>query len=157
MNPAISSLDNIRRSIELYWYETLAITYSDLLISKTDYTIRLPELYAKKYAFVWDVYDAIREAGGHRTITLQIGATSIEDPGDTKLMQMLDRAKFILDSTMRIPVYEYINGNKTDSVINTILLNGATKWPPTFTEPNSYRTSVLITTARYIQEEFDYL
>jgi hypothetical protein len=63
---------------------------------------------------------------------------------------MTDEVKFVLDSSLYIPVFDY-NTRDFENSINTLVLTGPIKWPPLFKEPNDFKTSLFILTVKYFQ------
>lgn len=143
-----SSIINLRSSVEYHWYKLLAEPDGELLISRDDYAVRFPELKQARSGFLWDFSD-VRKTH-HWDAQIMIGATTINDFGNQKLLVMTDKVKSAIDHTMYMPVFDYTGGEPTNRV-NTLVFIGPIKWPPIFKESNDFKTSMFTVGVKFAQ------
>lgn len=152
MDPAVSSILNILLSVEKLLWETIAWPRQELLINKNDYMARIEELQEAKSGILWNVETV--EMTHHYSAELQIGGTTFQDFGNKKLYRLTDYIKYLLDSTLYIPVYDYSQTNPEYFEINKLVVTGPIKWLPIFTEVNEFKTSMFLTKIKFAQTGF---
>ena len=148
----VCSISNIMSSVEKLWWDTVAEPQSELLISKNDYDARIDELKAAKSAIIWNLADTTRTH--HWSANLYIGATTFQDFGNKKLFRLTDEVKYILDTHLYIPIYDYSQDIPADYEVNKLVVIGPIKWLPITTEPNEFKTSLFVATVKYAQSGY---
>lgn len=146
MDQAQSSISNIMQSIEKLLWETIAWPNQELLINKNDYEARIEELQLAKSAILWNL-EAI-ELTHHYTAILQVGCTTFQDFSNKKLYKLTDCIKYIFDSTLYIPIYDYAQTTPEYFHINNLVVV-AVKWLPIFTEVNEFKTSMFLVSIKF--------
>lgn len=152
MDKAVSSISNILLSVEKMLWETIAWPNSELLICKNDYMSRLEELNLAKSAILWNIENV--EMTHHYSAEIQIGATTYQDFGNKKLYKLTDCIKYLLDSTLYIPIFDYGQVTPEYFEINKLAVTGPIKWLPIFTESNDFKTSMFLAKIKYAQTGF---
>lgn len=145
----VCSIYNIMQSVEKLWWSTVAQPQNELLISKQDYNTRIDELKEAKSAIIWDLADNTRNH--HWSANLYIGATTFQDFGNKKLYRLTDEVKYILDTYLYIPVYDYAQEIPEEFEVNKLVLVGPIKWLPITTEANEFKSSIFAVTVKYAQ------
>jgi hypothetical protein len=145
----VCSISNIMLSVEKLWWDTVAKPNNELLISKNDYNARIEELKIAKSAIIWDLADMSRTH--HWSANLYIGATTFQDFGNKKLYRLTDEIKYIIDTYLYIPVFDYTQEIPEEFEINKLVLVGPVKWLPITIEPNEFKTSIFAVTVKYAQ------
>jgi len=144
MHPT-ASYANLYKSVEKAVFTGLG--GSVLLISHEDYATRYVELEAAKAGFLWDIKNVSAENTG--SLSVVVGATTIDDLGGYLRRSMIDQAKSFLDTAESILVYDYNDINLP--VVNGLAKAGPVRILDSFNEPNGFKTQLLTVTYKYGQ------
>lgn len=133
-------LSNQQFSIEKFLWEFLAQPAGELLINRDDIATRITELEETGHAVIWHLGFGSRAKFGQ--LTLYVGATYINDPGNVKLLALLDKVNECLYGNTSITVFNYVDGSPTDKVNEMVIVGPVSSWPQV-TEPNKFKTKTL--------------
>ena len=152
MSDPVCSILNLMLSVEKLWWDNVAQPNNELLISKNDYDARIDELKVAKSGVIWNLTGVTRTH--HWSANMYIGATTYQDFGNKRLLRLTDCIKQVLDNNMIIPVYEYVDDEQTDNIVNRLVLTGPLKWLDIYPESNGFKTSMFVATVKYAQSGY---
>lgn len=136
-------------SIEKFLWDGVAVQAGELLINRDGIATRLSELEGTGHAILWNTTSSAAANTGE--LNLFVGATYYQDPGDIKLLTLLDKLNTLLHSSASVIVYAYEDGLPTIKVNELVIMDPIHEWP-IVTEPNGFRTKLLSVKLKFAQK-----
>ena len=148
MDPTASLL-NQYSSIEKFLWDGVASVHNELLVNSDDSATRYTEVSAAGHAVIW--HTSTGSAANTGELSLFVGATYKQDPGNVQLLTLLDKVKALLDTSAEIAVYDYVGGVPTVKVNSLVPVRGVNVWPLVI-EKDGFKTKMLSVKLKFAQK-----